>query len=249
MRRQDVRWKISNRPAAPVDSTALLPNDYGGANVIFFRVRHWVFLAVTLLLALNGSGGVASPQASPQADSRSPFETLSQIVQADSIRIKDEWEGYGPFSPISAFWDLHRSQDGFSGTATFRADPHYSLYFSRPDLEGKVLTDTADILVPAGNVTSFLSRLSRARLFEGEYVPSIPRTASYPSISIEIEVGDETITFFTRSQGKDHTPWGVLIQGETYVVVSADVPAGALEEHLEPHLKREVLKELLNSVK
>ena len=215
----------------------------------FFKPWLFVVLAGNLLAASHFSVGVASPQASSQADFRSPFETLSQIVQADSIRINDEWEGYGPYSPISAFWDLHRSQDGFSGTATFRAHPHYSLYFSRPDLEGKVLTDRADILVPAGNVTSFLSRLSRARLFKGEYVPSIPRTASYPSISIEIEVGPETITFFTRSQGKEHIPWGVTIQGETYVVVSSDVPAGALEQHLEPHLKRELLQELLNTVK
>jgi hypothetical protein len=98
-------------------------------------------------------------------------------------------------------------------------------------------------------MNNFLSRLSRARLFEGEYVPSLPRMASYPSISIEIEVGNETITFFTRSQGKDHTPWGVTIRGETYVVVSSDVPAGALEEDLEPHLKREVLEELLSTAK
>ncbi len=215
----------------------------------FFKPWLFVVLAGNFLAASRFSVGVASPQASSQADFRSPFETLSQIVQADSIRINDEWEGYGPYSPISAFWDLHRSQDGFSGTATFRAHPHYSLYFSRPELEGKVLTDTADILIPAGNVTSFLSRLSMARLFKGEYVPSIPRTASYPSISIEIEVGPETITFFTRSQGKEHIPWGVTIQGETYVVVSSDVPAGALEQHLEPHLKRELLQELLNTVK
>jgi len=217
---------------------------------LFFRPIIFVLHAGSLLLfAWSSFVGVASPQASSQEDFRSPFETLSQIVQADSIRIKDEWEGYGPFSPISAFWDLRRSQDGFSGTATFQAHPHYSLYFTRPDLEGKVLTDRADILVPAGDVTSFLSRLSRAHLFKGEYVPSIPRTASYPSISIEIEVGPETITFFTRSQGKEHIPWGVTIQGETYVVVSSDVPAGVLEQYLEPHLKREVLTALLNTVK
>ena len=216
---------------------------------LFFRLRHFVLLAGSLLAASNLSVGAASSQASSQADFRSPFETLSQIVQADSIRITDEWEGYGPFSPISASWDLHRAQNGFSGTASFRAQPHYSLFFSRPDLEGKVLTERADILVPLGSMNNFLSRLSRARLFEGEYVPSIPRTASYPSISIEIKVGHDTITFFTRSQGKDHIPWGVTIQGETYVVVSSDVPARALEEDLEPHLKREVLKELINSVK
>ena len=202
------------------------------ATVIFFRLRHFVLIAGTLLFAWNSSVGVASPQASSQADSRSPFETLSQIVQADSIRIKDEWEGYGAFSPISAFWDLHRTQGGFSGTATFRAHPHYPLYTSRPDLQGKVFTDTAGVLVPLGSVNSFLERLSRTHLFKGEYIPSIPRTSSYPSISIEIEVGDETITFFTRSQGKDHIPWGVMIQGETYVVVSSDVPARALEEDL-----------------
>ncbi len=215
----------------------------------FFRPWLFVLLAGNLLAASHSSVGMASPQASSQADFRSPFETLSQIVQADSIRIKDEWEGYGPFSPISALWDLHRVQDGFSGTAAFRAQPHYSLLWSRPDLEGKVFTDRADIAVPLGSMNNFLSRLSRARLFEGEYVPSLPRMASYPSISIEIEVGNETITFFTRSQGKDHTPWGVTIRGETYVVVSSDVPAGALEEDLEPHLKREVLEELLSTAK
>ena len=86
---------------------------------LFFRPIDVVLLAGTLLGASNCSVGVANPRASSQEDFRSPFETLSQIVQADSIRIKDEWEGYGPFSPVSAFWDLHRSQDGFSGTANF----------------------------------------------------------------------------------------------------------------------------------
>ncbi len=214
-----------------------------------FRPRHFALLAGTLLAASNFSVGVASLQTSSQGDSRSPFETLSQIERADSIRIKDEWEGYGPFSPISAFWDLHRTQDGFAGTAIFRAHPHFPLYLSRPDLQGKVFTDRADIVVPVGSVKNFLRRLSRAHLFKGKYVPSIPRTASYPSISIEIEVDHETITFFTRSQGKEHIPWGVTIQGETYVVVSSDVPARALEEDLDPHLKREMLEELLNTVK
>ena len=217
---------------------------------LFFRLGRFVLLTGSFLLfGWNSAVGVVSVQAASQADAGIPFETLSQIVQADSIRIKDEWEGYGPFSPISAFWDLHRARDGFSGTAAFGAQPHYSLYWSRPDLEGRVFRARADIAVPFGSMNNFLSRLSRARLFKGDYVPSLPRMASYPSISIEIEVGDETITFFTRSQGKDHIPWGVTIQGETYVVVSSDVPARALKEDLEPHLKREVLEELLNTVK
>jgi len=69
---------------------------------LFFRPIDVVLLAGTFLAASISSVGVASPQASSQEDLRSPFETLSQIVQADSIRIQDEWEGYGPFSPISA---------------------------------------------------------------------------------------------------------------------------------------------------
>ncbi len=62
---------------------------------LFFRPMHFVLLAGSLLLfAWNSFVGLASPQASSQADSISPFEALSQIVQADSIRIKDEWETY-----------------------------------------------------------------------------------------------------------------------------------------------------------
>ena len=215
----------------------------------FFRPRHLVLLVGNLLAASSFSVDVASPQASSQADSRSPFETLSQIERADSIRIKDEWEGYGPFSPISAFWDLHRTQDGFAGTAIFRAHPHFSPLSVASGSSRKGFHGHGRYCCSFGECEKLPEQTFPAHLSTRAYVPSIPRTASYPSISIEIEVDHETITFFTRSQGKDHIPWGVTIQGETYVVVSSDVPARALEEDLDPHLKREMLEELLNTVK
>ena len=116
---------------------------------LFFRPIKVVLLTGTFLAASISSVGVASPQASSQEDFRSPFETLSQIVQADSITIKDEWEGYGPFSPISAVWDLHRSQDGFSGTAPFGPTPTTPSIFHAPFLRERSL----------GTVQIFLSLL------------------------------------------------------------------------------------------
>lgn len=214
--------------------------------------------SLLLVVCINTVGG-ASPQ-EPTPEPRDPYEVLSEVLEKPyEVRIKDEWDGYGPIAPISSLWEL-KTFHGLAGTVIFRAQPDFPMLRwspARPDLQGpgssgKVFFKTADIAVPEENAKNFLKRLSQVHLVRGEYVPSIPRTDNYPSITIEIEtsgvlVSRETITFFTQSQGKGHVPWGVTIQGVTYVVPS-DIPARALEE-LDPYLRRNILENLLSTLR
>jgi hypothetical protein len=68
-------------------------------------------------------------------------------------------------------------------------------------------------------------------------------TDDYPSITIKLHIKGDTVVIFTKSQGKDHIPWGVTLKGETFVAES-DVPARALNQ-LEPYLKGDVLQKLI----
>jgi len=216
-------------------------------------------------------GGLTpAPKSTPEP--RNPNIVLSEIVEASSIRIEDRWSGLSKITPVSSVWELqmfdeYRSPigriplEGFSGlagTVIFRAQPRSPMRRRppRPDLQGpgvsgKVFFKTADVFVPVEHAKYFLKILSRVHLVRGEYVPRIQWTDDFPSITIKITTWDsgvsETITFFTQSQGKGHVPWGVTIQGVTYVVPS-DRPDKALEA-LEPHLRRNILKDLTDNLK
>jgi len=155
---------------------------------------------------------------------------VPDLLEADGIQIKDDWAGFGW---IEAHYSLQRHQQGFKGTAHWRAN-----------LRGRIPeAANEDVEIPLDVAQSFLKTLARTSLREGKYKPKIDHTDDYPSISIEFEVKEEIVKIFTESQGEGNIPWGVTIRGKTFVVGS-DIPARALKE-LEPYLKRTVLQKLL----
>jgi hypothetical protein len=61
-----------------------------------------------------------------------------------------------------------------------------------------------------------------------QYVPKITHTDDYPHLQLEIDAGTRRAVIHSESQGEDHVPWAVEINGRTYSVPSAD-PARALK--------------------
>src|SRR5689334_16327757 len=150
---------------------------------------------------------------------------LARLSAAHRIHIENDWTGLSPFAPMTAHYTLERKPEGFRGEATFSAGGY----------SGPANKTVENIAVPLDRADLFLQMLSKCPMKSGDYEPKIEHTDDYPSIKLEIELENESVTFFTKSQGEGNTPWGVTIRGTTYVVES-DIPAKALEM-LEPHLK------------
>jgi len=150
---------------------------------------------------------------------------LKALAGARLIRIQDGWGGLGPSR--SAHYELHPSENQFTGEATFSVGG---------------LNKTENIQIPFNAAQTFFRILGEASLENKEYFPQIWHTDDYPSLKIELDLEDEAVTFFTESQGESHVPWAVKIGEKTYVIDS-DVPARALAA-LNPYLKRDVMKKL-----
>jgi hypothetical protein len=176
--------------------------------------------ALLLLLAmlLAGCGGPQAPD----------------LTGAQSVLIKNEWAGMWPVSPLAAHYELRPEAGQFLGTADF-------------SVAGGQQTAGAEIAVPADVMQAFLETLARSPMKEGEYVPRVERTDDFPLITIDIDLGSETVAFFSTSQGGSHVPWGAAFGGKTYVI-DADTPARALKL-LEPYLQAELLDALVEQHK
>jgi hypothetical protein len=74
---------------------------------------------------------------------------------------------------------------------------------------------------------SLLRLLAEAPVLPGPYHANIVHTDDYPNVSIRVKTATEEFHFHSDSQGQDHIPWAVNVNGATYVVPS-DAPARAL---------------------
>ena len=116
-------------------------------------IKTTTFIRSSLLKIIGSLLLVGCSGPSPPAESEEP---LLALLEAESIRITDEWNGLSPLAPIAAVWDLHRTQDGFTGVATFSV---------------RTRQIEANVLVPFESMEDFLGRLSESPSVEGEYVP------------------------------------------------------------------------------
>jgi ankyrin repeat protein len=129
---------------------------------------------------------------------------LDPLKRAERVEIRDSWAGLG--RPHSSHYVLRRVADRIEGAAA----------------------------VPVRVFENFIQVLLTTPFVPGQYEPALMHTDDYPSISIEIHAGTETVTFSTQSQGAGHIPWAVRVRGETFVAHS-DAPARAFAL-LRPHL-------------
>ncbi len=159
--------------------------------------------------------------ADARTDPLTSVSVLGHITRSDTIHLEFGWTGLG--SEAKEQYMLTRAGDAFRAEGI--RDGFSEIAIPRADID----LDTVD---------TFLALLMDSPLLPREYVPSITRTDDYPAITIELGSGSEKVTFFTRSQGIRHVPWGAEATGTTYVIPDG-TPARALEI-LDPFLGRDL---------
>lgn len=184
--------------------------------------------ATTLLLQEVDADGVVQAAEFPDALTM-PAIDASAVT---SVTIVDSWTGLSPLAPIEASYHLTASADGLVGLAAFSVagyrDP---------------ITATAAISVPVLVFEEALAELAGTPLEEGPYKPLINHTDDYPTISMTFMASGQAIQFYTQSQGPDHIPWKVVIDGQEFVTY-ADNPSRAMQI-LEPYLAPATLASLI----
>ncbi len=161
---------------------------------------------------------------------------LFNSTQVSAIVIEDDWVGYSPVAPIEAHFRLQKSNDGFDGEA----------FFSVGGFSTSTLTDTVSIHIPQVEALQFLDSLAQTPVKKSIYRPAISHTDDYPAITITLKLPDDLVVFHTESQGAEHIPWQVTVQGNSYVIYTADV-AHALNA-LDPFLARSIQQDMLDSL-
>ncbi len=172
------------------------------------------------------------PAAQATAEANALTAILGQFSDADKIAIADNWNGYSSRAPLITNYSLTRSIEGFIGSARFSAGGH----------RGQAHTANESIIIPKAVAQSFLSELSKTTPKPGKYTPDISHTDDYPSLSIEVELGKQSVRFYSQSQGFDNVPWGADIMGKSYTI-STGQPGQALAI-LQPYLRKDVLSRL-----
>jgi hypothetical protein len=160
----------------------------------------------------------------------SPATTLARLKEAVELTIEDEWAGLGVSH--RAYYRLQRQTNGFTGKASFEVG------WAAPTAV------IADVSVPMKAALEFFETLAQLPAVYGYYEPRIEHTDDYPSVSIEVMLPDQTVRFYSRSQGENNVPWGLDVKGDTFVI-NSDEPARALNL-LRPYLKRDVLRKLVD---
>ena len=197
----------------------------------------WVIGVVILLSSCQ-----PAPTSNPKSTVEPLFPSLPDFSGAYSITIIGNWGGLAPAAPINSLYIIENPTDHvddtqFQGAALFSVGGYFA----------DVKKETAQINVPKDVVKAFLQKLSQASPTNGTYEPFFEHTDDYPEITIRVLYGNaETIEFFTRSQGDEHSPWKVTYNGNSYVVKSG-IPMQALEI-IRPYLAQDELEKLAEQI-
>ena len=135
----------------------------------------------------------------------------------EELRIQDTWMGLAEPSSRSTEYRLQRKADYLKG------------YRVSPGGEGRSTPESREQVQPIPDfvVRYVLGLLENARLIREVYRPTLECTDDYPSIQLQLLVGEHLIEFYTQSQGEDHVPWAVVC-GEGRWVTHSTAPSRAL---------------------
>ena len=183
-------------------------------------------------------------------DNTRPIPLLPDLTQASSLVIKNSWSGHGGLEYVEAHYDLQREAEGFNGKVTFTVE-------GEPFDARQVITD---VVIPGDIAKHFLSMIEASPVKKGvyDYADVQGCCDHYPSLSIELQVQEGKIRFYSPSKqvngsrwgsifkGGDRIPWAVDLVGKIHVINSAQ-PAEAYAT-LDAYLKKEVLKKLIEEI-
>ena len=164
-----------------------------------------------------------------------PSSIVSGLAEAlttvSAIHLEDDWNGLALIWQKQAHFDLTHQGNGYAGTA------HFSVYRQKMPL-----TAACNITIPSDSAQTFIALLASTPAHTGKYQPQIEHTDDYPSLKIALTTNRAPVVFFSQSQSRSHTPWGLTIGGKEYII-DVNTPNQALLS-LSPYLNYEALDRL-----
>lgn len=207
--------------------------------------RSYVIMAAALLVAACGPAAARDATAIPLDDppeataavssaaSEALQRRLPELARARFIAVSVEWVGLAPSAPYRRWYTWVRRDQGYSGTGTIQVGG-----FSHP-----VRTEDLRSSVPHDVIGAAVAALATAQLVDERYTPHIPMTDDYPAIVIAFHIGDDEVTFYTRSQGETHQPWACMI-GQREYTVAGDEPY-RMYQQLIPYLGADIEQRMI----
>ena len=157
-----------------------------------------------------------------------PFE-MPEVSRIQSIEIEDDFmSGWNP-TPLIAHFNLWHNNSDWSGVANFTVgDPPISAQ--------------ANVVIPDSVMNKALRKFSKVELSKKQYNPKFTHTDDYPRKRFLFRLANDSVVFFSSSQGRNNTPWSVLISNGSYVTKSS--AASKAIEILSPFLQYEIMDSL-----
>jgi hypothetical protein len=184
-----------------------------------------------LLLLIFASSCTHSPiEGSAQSQTLDRLPSLNAVMQANTVEIQNDWNGYSDITPILRHYKLRREQQKFVGNAHVAVGGYGAA--------GIHQQQTTKIAIPAVVGTKFLTALSKTPIRIGNYQPKLDRRDDYPSIRIHLQSDRQQVTFSSQSQASNYIPWKITIsQGNRTqeYISNSPLPAQALQI-LHPYL-------------
>ena len=183
------------------------------------------------LLLLIFASWMHSPIAgSTQSFTPTQMPSLNPVMQATTVEIQNDWNGYSDITPVIRHYKLRRERQKFVGNAHIAVGGYGAAGIDRQQ--------TTKIAIPAVVSTKFLTILSKTPMRVGKYQPKLDRRDDYPSIRIHLQSDRHQVTFSSQSQAKNYIPWKITIShaNRTQEYISnSPLPAQALQL-LNPYL-------------
>lgn len=157
-----------------------------------------------------------------------PFE-MPDVPRIQSIEIEDDWNGLSETAPEKAHFNLRRKNSVWSGEANFTV--------GRPPISAQ-----ANVVIPDSVMNKALRKFSKVKLSKKQYNPKFTHTDDYPRKRFLFRLANDSVVFFSSSQGRNNTPWSVLVSNGSYVTKSS--AASKAIEILSPYLQYEIFDSL-----
>ena len=163
-----------------------------------------MFKKLSPLLLLSICVGCGNSQVdSKQSQRLTPRSNLVAVIQAQTVEIQNDWNGYSDITPILRHYKLRLVTKDLVGNAHIAVGGYGA--------GGIHQQQTTKVKIPAVVVTKFLATLAKTPLQSGAYKPLIAHQDDYPSIEIKIKSDQQQVTFSSKSQGVDRIPWKIVI--------------------------------------
>ena len=143
-------------------------------------------------------------------------------MQAQTVEIHNNWNGYSDITPIVRHYKLHLVNKDLVGNAYIAVGGYGA--------GGIRQQQTTKVKIPAAITTKFLTALAKTPLQADVYKPLIAHKDDYPSIEIEVKIDKKQVVFSSKSQGVDRIPWKIaIIENKTTkeYITNSPIPAQA----------------------